>query len=82
MDGAEVEFPRFTRVNLPEHVYRDYITDYPLQEERMCHSSFIKLVRAMTRHNQKASKEIDYASRIFMCDTMNLMREIVNKITI
>ena len=47
----------------------------------MCHSSFIKMLRAMTIFSRKSLKEIDHASGILIHGGMKLMWEIVNKIT-
>ena len=51
-----------------------------MKQDRIFHSSFTKIVKALTSFDQKILKAIDYASRIKMYDTINLMREIVKKI--
>ena len=76
IDRLEVDFPRFTQVKISEYLYRDYIAAYPIQEERICHGSFTKIVNSLMSFDQKALKAIDYASGILMYDTTNLMQQI------
>ena len=80
IDGNDRDFPRFTRVKIQEYIYRDYIAAYPVQQERICHGSFSKVVKSITSFDQKALKAIDYASGILMYDTIDLLRLIVKRV--
>ena len=80
IDSNDRDFPRFTRVKIQECVYRDYIAAYPMQQERICHGSFSKVVKPITSFDQKALKAIDYASGVLMCDAIDLLRLIVKRV--
>ena len=50
-----------------------FIATYLVQQERICHGSFSKVVKSITSFYQKVLKAIDYASSILMYDTINLL---------
>jgi len=57
-----------------QYMYREYINKYPDVRERVCHTSFTKIVKAITSFDQHARKAVDYATGILLYDNIDYIK--------
>ena len=56
---------------------RDFIEMYPDKKDRVGNTSFKKIAKALTSHDQKARKAVDYVSGNLLYDNFEMLRRIV-----
>ena len=71
VSGEWKTFPQFTRLKVPEYMYREYLETYPDVAERLCRSSFRKVIEATTSYDQHARKAVDYTAGILLYDNLD-----------
>jgi hypothetical protein len=79
IDGKTETFPHLIRKKAVRNMARDYLEHYPDVVDRVGLTSFEKIVRTITHHDQKAKEAVDYVSGQLLYDNLTMVRRIIDR---